>query len=139
MPLITCSACVYYWFFLDFLGDERELLNAILFRQIHTLQDLSGIVVFRGHVYGIEYMFRMLNISSMFMICQSTDYITHFATCWIKLHLITPVHPLKNQGKINSKHMHGHKIILYVFKSVTILNEFSFVINTVYVKKKIRF
>jgi hypothetical protein len=79
--LVSVRACVYYWFFLDFLGDERELLNAILFRQIHTLQDLSGIVVFRGHVYGIEYMFRMLNISSMFMICQSTDYITHFATC----------------------------------------------------------
>ena len=29
-----------YYFFLNFLGDERELLNAILFRQIHTLQDL---------------------------------------------------------------------------------------------------
>jgi hypothetical protein len=27
-------------------SDERELLNAILFRQIHTLQGLSGIVVF---------------------------------------------------------------------------------------------
>jgi hypothetical protein len=37
-----------------FLGDERELLNAISFRQIHTLQDLPGIVVFRGHVYRIE-------------------------------------------------------------------------------------
>ena len=52
-----------YKFFLKFLGDERELLNAILFRQIHTLQDLPGIVVFRGHVYGTEYMYRMLNIS----------------------------------------------------------------------------
>ena len=26
-----------YYFFLNFLGDKRELLNAILFRQIHTL------------------------------------------------------------------------------------------------------
>ena len=52
-----------YYSFFDFLGDERGLLNAILFRQIHTLQDLPGIVVFRGHVYGIEYMFRMLKIS----------------------------------------------------------------------------
>ena len=41
-----------YYFFLNFLGDERELLNAILFRQIHTLQELPGIVVFSGHVYG---------------------------------------------------------------------------------------
>jgi hypothetical protein len=45
------------YFFPFFLDDERELLNAILFRQIHILQDLPGIVVFRGHVYGIEYMF----------------------------------------------------------------------------------
>ena len=52
-----------YYFFLNFLGDERELLNAIVFRQIHTLQELPGIVVFRGHVYGIEYMFRMITIS----------------------------------------------------------------------------
>ena len=46
-------------------SDERELLNAILFRQIHTLQGLPGIVVFRDHVYGIAYMymFRMLKIS----------------------------------------------------------------------------
>ena len=63
-----------YYFFINFLGDERQLLNAILFRQIHTLQ---GIVVFRGHVYGIEYMLRMLKIS----ICQLTDYITHSDTC----------------------------------------------------------
>ena len=60
-------ACVYYWFnllfFVNFLGDERELLNVILFRQIHTLQELPGIVVFRGHVYGIEYMLRMPKIS----------------------------------------------------------------------------
>ena len=48
-----------YYFFLIFLGDERELLNAILFRQIHTLQELPGIVVFRDHVYGIENMLRM--------------------------------------------------------------------------------
>jgi hypothetical protein len=33
------------------------------FRQIHTLQDLRGILVFRGHVYGIEYMLRMTTIS----------------------------------------------------------------------------
>ena len=52
-----------YYFFLNFLGDERELLNVILFRQIHTLQDLRGILVFRGHVYGIEYMFRMVTVS----------------------------------------------------------------------------
>ena len=52
-----------YYFFLNFLGDERELLNAILFRQIHTLQDFPGIVVFRCHVYGIEYMSRMQKIS----------------------------------------------------------------------------
>ena len=52
-----------YFFFLIFLGDERELLNAILFRQIHILQKLPGIVVFRGHVYGIEYMLRMQKIS----------------------------------------------------------------------------
>ena len=49
-----------YYVFLDFLGG---LLNAILFRQIHTFQDLPGIVVFRGHMYGIEYVFRMLKIS----------------------------------------------------------------------------
>ena len=35
----------YYLFLLIFLGDERELLNAILFRQIHTHQDLPDIVV----------------------------------------------------------------------------------------------
>ena len=52
-----------YYFVLHFLGDERELLNAILFRQIHILQELSGIVIFRGHVYGIEYMLRMQKIS----------------------------------------------------------------------------
>jgi hypothetical protein len=54
-----------YYFVLHFLGDERELLNALLFRQIHTLQGLPGIVVFRGHVYGIAYMymFPMLKIS----------------------------------------------------------------------------
>ena len=52
-----------YYFFLNFSGNERDLLNAILFRKIHTPQDLLGIVVFRGHVYGIEYMLRMLKIS----------------------------------------------------------------------------
>jgi hypothetical protein len=52
-----------YHFFLIFLGDAWKLLNAILFRQIHTLQELPGIVVFRGHVYGIEYMLRMPKIS----------------------------------------------------------------------------
>jgi hypothetical protein len=31
-----------YYFFLNFFGDERELLNVILFRQIHTFQDLPG-------------------------------------------------------------------------------------------------
>ena len=51
------------YFFPFFLDDERELLNAILFRQMHILQDLPGIVVFRGHVYGIEYMLRMPKIS----------------------------------------------------------------------------
>ena len=58
----------------------KELLNAFLFRQIHTLQDLHGIVVLRGHVYGIEYMFRMQQ-KSMSVICQSTEYITHFDMC----------------------------------------------------------
>ena len=52
-----------YYFFLNLLWEERELLNAIVFRQIHTLQELPGIVVFRGHVYGIKYMLRMSKIS----------------------------------------------------------------------------
>jgi hypothetical protein len=52
-----------YYFVLNFLGAARELLNAILFRQIHTLHELPGIVVFRGRVYGIEYILRMPKIS----------------------------------------------------------------------------
>ena len=59
-----------YYIFLNFLGDERELLNAILFRQIHTLMRMELNICLECQKYR-----------SMFMICQSTDYITHFDTC----------------------------------------------------------